>query len=213
MSDKSKNAQSGNSEAQVPRDHVDPRDESADAIIRDHVGFALGIGAIPVPIADIVAISAVELDMIRQLADLYNRRFDKDLGKSVVSAATTAAAGVGLGRSAASALKSFPVFGTVLGVGAQVVLAGASTYALGELFKDHFREGGRLETFDFELLRDKFRELFKEGRFMARRMRSEPEDERVMRTLEKLSDLKEKGSITAAEYERSKERLLSKLGK
>ena len=46
-----------------------------------------------------------------------------------------------IARIAASAVKAIPVLGTLVGMPAQAVLAGASTYAVGHLFKGHFAAG------------------------------------------------------------------------
>ena len=47
----------------------------ADKIIRDHVVWSMGAGLIPVPLADIAAVSAVQLDMLSKLATEYQVRF------------------------------------------------------------------------------------------------------------------------------------------
>ncbi|MDO8367400.1 MAG: hypothetical protein Q7T20_11425 [Saprospiraceae bacterium] len=41
-------------------------------IIKNHVGFSLGAALIPLPGADLLAVSGVQLSMLRQLAKLYN---------------------------------------------------------------------------------------------------------------------------------------------
>ncbi|MBE2251029.1 MAG: DUF697 domain-containing protein [Myxococcus sp.] len=44
---------------------------AADTVIRQHVYWAVGAGLVPVPLADFVAVTAVQLDLIRQLCTLY----------------------------------------------------------------------------------------------------------------------------------------------
>lgn len=46
------------------------RDQEADAVIRNHLVWAMGAGFIPVPIADFFAVGAIQLDMVRQLCSL-----------------------------------------------------------------------------------------------------------------------------------------------
>ena len=48
------------------------RTKHADTIIRNHVIWSMGAGLIPVLIADIFAVSALQLDMIRQLCKVYD---------------------------------------------------------------------------------------------------------------------------------------------
>ena len=60
----------------------------ADTIIRNHMLWSMGAGFIPVPIADFFAVSAVQLDMIRQLCNVYNIDFKQTQGKAVITALT-----------------------------------------------------------------------------------------------------------------------------
>ena len=46
-------------------------EKDIEKIITDHVGFSMIAGAIPIPVLDILAVSAIQLDMIRQLAKKY----------------------------------------------------------------------------------------------------------------------------------------------
>jgi uncharacterized protein (DUF697 family) len=64
------------------------RDEKADAAIREHVGYAVAASAIPIPIADVLAVTAVQLDLVRQLARLYAADYDEAWGKATLAALT-----------------------------------------------------------------------------------------------------------------------------
>ena len=48
------------------------RTKHADTIIRNHIVWSMGAGMIPIPIADFFAVSAIQLDMVRQLCKLYD---------------------------------------------------------------------------------------------------------------------------------------------
>ena len=43
------------------------RTSNANSVIKNHMIWSMGAGFIPVPIADLFAVSAIQLDMIRQL--------------------------------------------------------------------------------------------------------------------------------------------------
>jgi len=43
-------------------------EKDVEKIIYDHVGFSMIAGAIPIPVLDLLAVSAIQFDMIRQLA-------------------------------------------------------------------------------------------------------------------------------------------------
>ena len=100
----------------------------ADTIIRNHVIWSMGAGLIPVLIADIFAISALQLDMIRQLCKVYQINFAETQGKAIVTSLTSST----VARiTAGSVVKMIPGLGSIIGGITVSVFAGASTYALG----------------------------------------------------------------------------------
>jgi uncharacterized protein (DUF697 family) len=147
--------------------------EKADTIIRNHMVWAMGAGLIPVPIADFFAVSAVQLDMIRQIAKLHDIDFSETAGKASITALT----GSGLARLGARAVKFIPGVGSIIGGITMAVLSGASTYALGEVFKKHFETGGTFLDFDPGRLKKFYDEKFEKGKEIAKEIRKEQEAE------------------------------------
>ncbi|MEO1624798.1 MAG: DUF697 domain-containing protein [Bacteroidota bacterium] len=140
------------------------RSKHADTIIRNHVIWSMGAGLIPVLIADIFAVSALQLDMIRQMAKIYDVDFQETQGKAIVTSLT----GSTLARiGAGSLIKLIPGVGSLLGGVTVSVFAGASTYALGEVFKQHFNSGGTILDFDPDRLRKYYTEKFEKGKKVA----------------------------------------------
>ncbi|MCB0572184.1 MAG: DUF697 domain-containing protein, partial [Phaeodactylibacter sp.] len=43
----------------------------AQEIVKNHVLISMGAGLVPIPILDIAAVTAVQLDMVKNLAQLY----------------------------------------------------------------------------------------------------------------------------------------------
>jgi hypothetical protein len=60
-----------------------------------------------------------------------------------------------------------PVVGTLLGGVAMPVLSGASTYAVGKVFIQHFASGGTFLTFDPAAVREYFMQELENGRLAA----------------------------------------------
>ena len=183
------------------------QDERADAAIREHVGYAVVASAIPVPIADVLAVTAVQLDLVRQLAGMYEAKYDETWGKATVAALTGASAA----RLGASAIKAVPGVGWLVGATTQAVLSGASTWALGELFKRHFAAGGTPDTFDLTPMRESYRGWIERGRRFVEASWPERESEvgvsrteQRTRTLERLARLHAESALTDEEYERLK---------
>ncbi|MBI5917743.1 MAG: DUF697 domain-containing protein [Bacteroidetes bacterium] len=211
------------------------REKHAETIVRNHVLFSMGAGAIPVPVADVLAVSASQLDMIRQLCKVYDMDFSETQGKAIVSSLTTAT----LARLGAGSLaKMIPIVGSIVGSVANAVMAGASTYALGQVFKIHFDTGGTILDFDADRLKKLYKEQFEKGKKVAEELRKQQaakkkaeeanapaeaapseyvpdttadkptSDADVITRLKELGELKAAGIITEEEFEKMKKRIL-----
>ena len=208
------------------------RDKHADTIIRNHVIWSMGAGLIPVLIADIFAVSALQLDMIRQLCKAYDVDFRETQGKAIVTSLTSTT----LARlTAGSVIKMIPGVGSIVGGVTVSVFAGASTYALGEVFKLHFSKGGTILDFDPDRLRKYYKEKFEKGKKIAKQMKEEQEEAEkeanstvengqsapadtvetveedsndVLAKLKELGELKASGVISDKEFEKMKKKLI-----
>lgn len=149
------------------------REKHADTVIRNHVIWSMGAGLIPILVADIFAVSALQLDMIRQLCKVYDIDFKETQGKALVTSLTSST----LARiGARSLIKLIPGVGSVLGGATVSIFAGASTYALGEVFKLHFETGGTILDFDPDRLSKKYREMFEKGKKVATDLKGQKDD-------------------------------------
>ena len=190
------------------------RGDSANSIIKNHMIWSMGAGFIPVPIADLFAVSAIQLDMIRQMCKLYEIDFKQTEGKAVRTALT----GSGLARLGARAVKFIPGVGSILGGITMAALSGASTYALGEVFKKHFETGGTFLDFDPERLKKYYNEKFEKGKEVAEELRKKQET--VVKSadasssvdkLKELADLKAAGILTDEEFDLMKKKIIGEL--
>ena len=146
------------------------RSKHADTIIRNHVIWSMGAGLIPVLVADIFAVSALQLDMIRQLSRTYDIDFSETQGKAIVTSLTSSTlARVGAG----SLIKLIPGVGSLIGGATVSVFAGASTYALGQVFKRHFESGGTILDFDPARLKKMYKEQFEKGKKVAEQLKKD----------------------------------------
>lgn len=202
----------------MAKKNVDTKD-SANSIIKNHMIWSMGAGFIPVPIADFFAVSAIQLDMIRQMCKLYEIDFKETEGKAIITSLT----GSGLARLGARAIKIIPGVGSVLGGVTLAILSGASTYAIGEVFKTHFETGGTFLDFDPDRLKKYYNEKFEKGKEMAKEIRKDQEDAETMvkqskaakakpkDALDRLKDLaklKEDGIITEEEFQTMKKKII-----
>ena len=187
------------------------RGDSAHSIIKNHMIWSMGAGFIPVPIADLFAVSAIQLDMIRQMCKLYEVDFKHTEGKAVITALT----GSGLARLGARAVKFIPGVGSILGGITMSVLSGASTFALGEVFKKHFETGGTFLDFDPERLKKYYHEKFEKGKEMAEEFRKKQETATqavdvtsAMDKLKELAEMKQAGLLSDEEFEAMKKKII-----
>lgn len=161
----------------VMPDNTTDKDAHAGTIIRNHVVWSMGASYIvPLPIADVFAVSALQLDMIRQLCRVYSIDFAETQGKAIVTSLTTSAM---TKAGARSLIKLIPGIGTVVGGIATAVLNGASTYALGEVFRKHFGNGGTFLDFDTDRLRKMYNEKFEKGKDIAQKWKQEQAEDIV----------------------------------
>ncbi|MEL6143025.1 MAG: DUF697 domain-containing protein, partial [Bacteroidota bacterium] len=151
------------------------KDSHADTVIRNHVLWSMGASyVIPLPVADVFAVSALQLDMIRQLCRVYGLDFAETQGKAIVSSLTTST----MARAGArSLIKLIPGLGTVVGGITVAAVNGASTYALGQVFKKHFKTGGTILDFDTERLKKMYNEQFEKGKSIATKWKEEADEE------------------------------------
>jgi uncharacterized protein (DUF697 family) len=186
--------------------------DNANSIIKNHMIWSMGAGFIPVPIADLFAVSAIQLDMIRQLCKLYGIDFKQTEGKAIISSLT----GSGLARLGARAVKFIPGVGSILGGVTMAALSGASTYALGEVFKKHFETGGTFLDFDSERLKKYYNEKFEKGKEVAEELRKKQESTAKaadatsgIEKLKELADMKAAGILTDEEFEIMKKKIIN----
>jgi hypothetical protein len=118
------------------------------------------------------------------------------------------------------------------------VFAGASTYALGEVFKKHFSSGGTILDFDPGRLKKMYKEKFEKGKKVAEKWREEQKAQKaaeaeesapemdptitveqdaddapvdnaaVLKRLKELASLRDQGIISEKEFEKMKKKLI-----
>jgi uncharacterized protein (DUF697 family) len=151
------------------------------------------------------------MDMLQQISKIYDVDFNSERGKSLVSSLLASTIGINLGRMGASVLKVVPGIGTILGIGSQVILAGASTYAIGKIFQNHFQNNGDLFNFDVDSMISKFEDFMEKGKKVAEDTQKSTNKTDILETIDKLKELRDKGVITEAEFNKTKKELLDKL--
>ncbi|MCS7084986.1 MAG: DUF697 domain-containing protein [Bacteroidia bacterium] len=198
------------------------RRQTIEKLVRDYVLWSMGAGLLPIPMLDVAAVTALQMDMIKRIAEIYRRPVEPTQAKAWVGAL----AGSSGARLAADALKLIPVVGTVVGGVAQSVLSGGATYALAQVFVKHFESGGTYLDFDPNAFKDYFKQNLDKGlryaeqlkknyakRFQKKRASAKhPGDtETLASQLSELKRLYDIGAINEEEFTRLKRKILEDL--
>jgi uncharacterized protein (DUF697 family) len=159
------------SEAKIPLPDLEKiesrviRASQAHQLVKRYALNSLATGFIPLPLIDMAALFGIQLKMLYDLAKQYEVPFSHNIANSLISAMlggfipTTTATPI-----AASLSKSLPLFGQVSGMISMAAIGGASTYAVGKIFIEHFESGGTFLDFNPNKMREHFRELYEEGK-------------------------------------------------
>ena len=203
--------------------------EKANRIIQAHVLYSMGAGAIPIPLLDLTAVTAVQMAMIRQLCDLHDKDYSEVTGKALVASLT----GSAFARYGASLIKTIPGLGSLLGGISMVALSGASTYAVGQVCDSFLSGNVQLDNIDMDKAKEMFDEKFQEGKKVAQDLKDKAkekvedieedieeaieksavvkkEDDDVYALLLKLGELRDKNIISDEEFQKKKSELLDK---
>src|SRR5437016_4058068 len=120
----------------------------ADTLVKDHMLMSAAVGLIPAPGIDLLAGLAIQLALLKRLANLYGVTFSENAARGIILSLIGA---IGTGGLAAglffSAFKLIPGAGTLFGVVSMPIAMSAVTYAIGKLFINHFELGGTLRDF------------------------------------------------------------------
>ncbi len=137
----------------------------ADDVVRKSMLAALAVGIVPVPIVDMVVLSGIQLQMLSRLSKLYDVEFSDQLGKSLIAALVGGGTSVVLASVAAWKLlvRVLPSPAWAANALSTAALAGASTFAVGKVFIQHFESGGTLLTFQPDRVRSYYQEQMRQG--------------------------------------------------
>tara|TARA_B100000959_G_C14984143_1_gene624829 strand:+ start:1472 stop:2068 length:597 start_codon:yes stop_codon:yes gene_type:complete len=136
-----------------------------DVIIKNYWLLSMGASTIPIPLIDVVAVAGIQLKMLHKLAGLYGIEFLENRGKSIVAALIGSILPVEFSRGlVGSVAKIIPGAGLIMGMTTLPIFSGASTYAVGRVFIQHFESGGTFLDFDPEKVKRYYAEQFKRGK-------------------------------------------------
>jgi uncharacterized protein (DUF697 family) len=134
--------------ADVTDDSPQGRRAAAVKLVKRFSLWAGVAGLVPVPLADLAAVSGVQIQMLRRLSQIYDVPFSENRSKAIIAGLAGAMVPASSSLGAASLLKGIPLLGMTVGALTMPALSVGATYAIGMAFIQHFISGGTLLDFD-----------------------------------------------------------------
>lgn len=202
--------------------NFDSKEHEADDIIKRHVYWSVGAGLTPIPLLDIAAVTAIQLDMLKSICELYEIDYSKEQGKSWISSLVGSTLSSVLARLGASAIKTIPAVGTAIGMASMSILSGSTTYAIGNVFVNHFEGGGTLGNFNAEKVKNYYKQKVEDGKKLASELKDKyikfakskkgkEKENNATAKLKELQKLKKNDLISEDEYENMRSDILKTL--
>ncbi len=139
----------------------------ARSLTKNYILVSAGIGLVPLPLADLAGVMALQVKLVHGLAKVYEVPFKENVTKSLLASLLSGASSVIGVMGLASLAKTIPVLGTLAGGGGVAVTAASVTFATGEVFTRHFESGGTLLDFDPHKMKALFKRELKNGKAAA----------------------------------------------
>ncbi|HIE59253.1 MAG TPA: DUF697 domain-containing protein [Hydrogenothermaceae bacterium] len=142
----------------------------ANRTVKIHSIISGGLGVIPLPPLSVAMIIANNLKMLHKLSRTYGVKYRKDIGKEAISSFLVGCGTVSISGRLIWAIGTVaPITAPIVSVVTIPIFATSATYAIGQIFIQHFESGGTFLSFDPEKVRGHYAELFKKGKKLAER--------------------------------------------
>jgi uncharacterized protein (DUF697 family) len=123
--------------------------DEARRVVRYYRRWTIAMSAAPIPLMDAALVSGVQVRMLSRLAAVYGVGFERVRVASLVSALFggwtpyTIATGV-----TGAAARMAPGVGTLIGIATSIGTSALATEAIGQMFVQHFEQGGTFLDFE-----------------------------------------------------------------
>ncbi len=121
------------------------RRRKAVAIVERYANFSAVGGAIPIPLANAAAITALMVRMVKSLSKHYGVPFERNRTRSVIIALMGGALPTGFATIATTTVGYFIPGLNLVGLAVSSVTSGAYARSIGQLFIEHFENGAAVD--------------------------------------------------------------------
>lgn len=125
----------------TPLAGIKTTEEQANAIIRRYALFGTATGVIPSFGLDVAALTALQVRMIKELADVYDYDVNDQMIRMTITTGITALAGRLLTGIAGTLAKTFSPLKFLIGGATQAALSGYTTAEIGKIYQARLSSG------------------------------------------------------------------------
>jgi uncharacterized protein (DUF697 family) len=137
----------------------------ADRTVHHWCQWATVAGFVPVPVIDILSISATQAKMVHSLCQIYDKRFEREALASVISGLVGGSlTGLVSATLAFTLIKNIPLVGSTFSALTQPAVAFGATYALGAVLIQHFENDREMSDLSVKEVEQYFLDQFKKGK-------------------------------------------------
>ena len=130
-----------NNENLPAKNSAQGKEQQADAIIRRYALYGTAAGIIPSFGLDVAALTAIQVKMIRDLADLYEYDVNDQMIRMTITTGVTALGGRLLTGIATSITRAFSPLKFLIGGATQAALSGFTTAEIGKIYQARLSSG------------------------------------------------------------------------
>lgn len=135
--------------------------DAAGEIIASSTKWSVAASLIPIPYLDLAALGAIQVNMIVDLANLYDQKVTKQAVQGVISVMLGTLVPAGAAHLAvSSSTKLLPGYGTAIGAVSLATFGTAATYSIGKVFVRHFEKGGTIGNFSTAAVQEDLKKEF-----------------------------------------------------
>jgi cation-transporting P-type ATPase C len=139
-------------------------------LLNDYTVASMTTGLLPIPLADVAALTGVQFRLIHKIGKLYGEKIPAYRARALITSLVGGSVPLA-SLSAASLTKLIPGFGTTAGTVGMVTMGGASTYALGRVLIRHYESGRNLDEFSATSASALFSEELAAGTRLVRQLK------------------------------------------
>jgi uncharacterized protein (DUF697 family) len=148
----------------APPEIAPPSQPEVDSIIRNRVYASLAVGLVPVPLFDLGALAAVQVELLYRLSKVYNQPFNQKWARKSLALILGTLTPIFFTPTLSGLLRYVPVVGNTLGLAGGSLSFATATYLVGHAFAKRYAKGQTVEDKDLNSISQEVKSGFEKGK-------------------------------------------------